>query len=165
VGRIAGPADRVAVLIRGDDNAATAQAEVVLLRSVAANAGLRALDAEGLSMLRRDEAAVAAAAAGDFAPLASLGRERGVEVMVVGNLTSRAVAAANQTYTGFAELRARMYRVSAGSLGDEVTFVTSPQTTTAAPAFSEEAARVRAAQDAATRAAAAVNAWLARPAP
>jgi hypothetical protein len=164
-GRAIEPADRVAVLIQGNDREAAIEAESVLLRSLAGQRGFRPLDADGLSLLRRNQAGVQAAADGDFAPLASVGRDRGVELVVVGELTSRSVARGNQSYSGFAELRARMYRVSDRTLGEERTFVTGAGGVEASVAETATEARVRAARNAATQAAEAAGNWLARPLP
>jgi hypothetical protein len=133
------PGTAVLVVINGDD-AGARSVESAILRSLVGRGGLQALDPNSLSIIRGDQSAVQAAAQGNFSALAGLGREHGVEVMVVGDLRSRAMPSINRFFTGTAEVTLRMYRVSTGQLVSAETLTSPPQL-----AISEAEARSKAA--------------------
>jgi serine/threonine protein kinase len=150
------PPTAVLVVILGDDPDAARQAESVILRAVAGQSGLQALEPESLSMLRGDQAALQAAAAGNFTALAAMGRQHGVELMVVGDLRSRATPSINRFYTGTAELNVKTYRTSTGRVVDAQTFIVGPGGTQPVLAINDIEARSRAAAQAANAAADAI---------
>ncbi len=156
------PATGVLVVIRGDDPDGVRQAETAILRSLVGRNGLHALDSGSLSMLTGDQSAVQAAAQGNFAALSSMGRTHGVELMVVGELRSRAVPSINRFFTGTAELSVKMYRVSNSRLVDTQTFIVGQGGSQPVLAISNEEARSRAATQAANAAAEEVGSWLGR---
>jgi hypothetical protein len=160
--RPAPPLTGVLVVILGDDPDATRQAEAVILQALIGRGGLQALDPDGLSMLRRDSAALQAAGSGNFTALAAMGREQGAEVMVVGDLRSRGVPSINRFYTGTAELNVKMYRTSTGRLVDTQTFIVGQGGSQPVMAISDIEARSRAAAQAANDAAQAIAGWAAR---
>jgi hypothetical protein len=156
------PATGVLVVILGDDGDVVRQAEAAILRSVVGRGGLEALEPEGLSMLRGDVSALRAAASGNFTALAAMGMEHGAEVMVIGDLRSRAAPSINQFFTGTAELNVKMYRTSTGRLVDAQTFIVGQGGSQPVLAISDTEARSRAATQAATAAAEAIAGWVAR---
>jgi hypothetical protein len=138
------------------------RAEGAILRSLVGRNGLEALDSTSLSMMRGDSRATQAAEAGSFAELATLGRQHGVELMVVGELRSRAAPSLNRFFTGTAELSVKMYRVSTSRLVETQTFIVGQGGGQPVLAVSEGEARSRAAAQAADLAAAGVGSWLGR---
>jgi hypothetical protein len=156
------PANGVLVTIRGDDADGVQRAEGAILRSLVGRNGLEALDSTSLSMMRGDSRATQAAEAGSFAELATLGRQHGVELMVVGELRSRAAPSLNRFFTGTAELSVKMYRVSTSRLVETQTFIVGQGGGQPVLAVSEGEARSRAAAQAADLAAAGVGSWLGR---
>ena len=158
----AAPPTGVLVVIRGDDSNGVQQAETSILRSLVGRNSLRALDANSLSMLTGNRAAVDAAADGDFGALAATGRQYGVELMVVGELRSRAAPSINRFFTGTAELSVKMYRVSNSRLIDAQTFIVGQGGSQPVLAVSEGEAQSRAASQAADAASQALGTWLGR---
>lgn len=152
----------VLVVVFGDDPSSVRQVESAVLGSIVGRSGLTALDPNGLSMLRGDQAALQAAARGDFGALASLGRTHGAEVLVVGDLASRAVPSINRFFAGSAELDLRMYRVSTGVLVATETYRVGQEESQAVLAVSDGEARSRAARQAGDAATAEMGRWLQR---
>jgi len=151
---------RTAVLIKGDDRTTTSLAETTILRALADREGVQALDADGVSQLRGDTVALDRALADDFGPLDEIGRRLGLEVLVVGDLKSRAAPSTGPDYAGTAELRLIMYRLSTGRIVDSRTFVVGPGGAQTATAVDEAEARLRAAQEAVGEAVDVVRSWL-----
>lgn len=156
------PGNGVLVLVYGNQADGARQAETAILRSLINRSGLQAVDANSLSMMRGDRSAVQAAGDGDFSALARLGRQHGVELMVVGDLQSNAAPSINRFYTGTAELSVKMYRVSNSTLVDTQTFSTGEGGAQPQLAISEGEARSKAATAVANAAAAGVGSWLSR---
>lgn len=158
----AAPATGVLVIVYGDEPREAQRAETTVLRSLAGHQGLQPLDPSSLSIIRGDQAAVEAANRGDFAALASLGRDHGAEFLVVGDLTSRATPSVGQFFTGTAEMDLKMYRVSTGALVDSGTFRVGPGGEQPVLSLNDGDARSRAAEEASNTAAAAARLWLQR---
>jgi hypothetical protein len=158
----AAPPTGVLVVIRGDDSNGTQQAETAILRSIVGRNGLHAVDANSLSILRGDRAVAAAASGGDIGALAAMGKQHGVEVIVVGELRSRAMPSLNRFFTGTAELSLRMYRVSNSEMLGADTFIVGQGGGQPVMAVSEAEARTRAATQAADAASRGVGIWLGR---
>jgi serine/threonine protein kinase len=156
------PASGVLVVVYGDQSDGVRLAETAMLRSLVGRSGLQALDANSLSMMKGDQSALQAAEQGDFAALAALGRQHGVELMVVGDLRSRAAPSINRFFTGTAEISVKMYRVSNSRLVDTQTFSTSDPGLQPQLATSEGEARSKAATAVATAAAEGIGSWLGR---
>lgn len=157
----AGPADGLVVIVYGNDTGDVQVAESTLMRALAGRNGLRALDQAALSIARGDDAAVQAASRGDFGALASVSRQQRVELLVVGDLTSRAAPSVGGFYTGTAELSLRMYQVSTGRVVATEIFRVGPGALQPVLAISEGEARSRAAQSVADAAARAAGTWAA----
>jgi hypothetical protein len=121
------------------------------------------MDALSLGLADRSNAAVEAAAVGDFAALADMVRAREGEFLLVGNLTTDARPAPIGTMvSGSAELELRLYRVSTGEIVQSGTFGVGTGGQPARVGATEADARSQAAQTAARAAAAAARTWLAR---
>ena len=156
------PPTAVLVVMRGEDPDDVRQAEGAILRALVGRSGLHALDADSLSLMRGDQSAVQAATGGNFSALAALGRPHGVELLVVGEVRSRAAPSINRFFTGTAELSVRMYRVSNSQIVDTQTFIVGQGGSQPVLAVSEGEARSRAAAQAASAAADGVGSWLGR---
>jgi len=109
------------VLVYGEETGARS-AETTILRSMIRREEVTALDATALSLVRADDAAVQAAMDGNFAALAELGRQHGVEFLVLGSLEADAQPGVGRFYTGTASLDVKLYRVSTGALVDADVF-------------------------------------------
>jgi hypothetical protein len=157
-----GPADGLVVIVYGNDSGDVQVAESTLMRALAGRNGLRALDQTALSIARGDDAAVQAAGRGDFGALASVSRQQRVELLVVGDLASRAAPSVGGFYTGTAELNLRMYQVSTGRVVATEIFRVGPGALQPVLAIGEGEARSRAAQSVADAAARAAGTWAAR---
>ena len=79
-----------------------------ILRSLRIRREVRVMDASSVALIRGDEAAVRSALEGDFASLATFGRRRGVEFMIVGDLQSTATQSVGPLFGGSAQLELRM---------------------------------------------------------
>jgi hypothetical protein len=150
---------RTAVLIQADDPMTTSLAEATILRALSSGQGLQALDENGVSQLRGNSFALDRALQDDFGPIAEIGRRLGLEVLVVGDLKSRAAPSAGPDYAGTAELRLTMYRLSTGRIVDSKTFVVGPDAA-AETAVDEAKARLHAAEKAVGEAVGVVRSWL-----
>jgi hypothetical protein len=150
------------VLISGNEPAAAAEVETMILGAMLQMPRITPLDANSLGLLRGQQGAVEAARQGDFSQLASLGREQGAEFLVLGSLTSNATPAVNRFFTGSAVLALKVYRVSTGTLlGAEVLRAG----TAGNLAASEDQARSRAAVEVGRSALATLRSWVSRGAP
>jgi hypothetical protein len=152
---------RTAVLINGNDRSTTSLAETTILRALSDRQDVVALDEDGVRAMRGDSVALDRALQNDFGPIAEIGRRLGVDVLVVGDLTSRAAQAVGPDYAGTAELRLTMYRVSTGRIVDSKTFVVGPGAARPdTPPADEAQARLQAAEKAIGDAVGVVTSWL-----
>jgi hypothetical protein len=158
----AGAEQGLLVLVYGDGDPANL-AEEAVLRSLRTVRGVRSMDALSLGLADRSNAAVEAAAGGDFAALADMVRTRNGEFLLVGNLTTDArPAPIGSMVSGSAELELRLYRISTGELVQSGTFGVGTGGQPARVGATEADARSQASQTAARAAAAAARTWLAR---
>jgi hypothetical protein len=152
----------ILVVVYGDEPSSARQVETVFLRSLDGRAGLRALDAHSLGIIRGDQAALDAALRGDIGALAALGRRHGAELLVIADLSARAAPSVNRFFAGTAEIDVKMYRASSGSLVDARTFRVGAGGQQNVLATSEAEARAGAARRAADGAAPTLASWVTR---
>lgn len=155
-------ADGMLVVVYGEGSEAGA-AESRVLASLRSRRGVRVMDPTSLGITGGDDAAIRAAAEGDFAALAGLVRDERGEFLFVGSLVTESTPpTVGPLHTGRAQLELRMYRVSTGEIVDQGVFAVGMGGQPGRAAPSALAARTQAAEEAGRLAGLAARSWLNR---